>query len=172
MSMNLPGHSEIVNVAANTGQKSEILEPADRAPAIVGLHASLFPCRSGQRRGAKRNFDCKGGRAMVFRIGEVIAAWFWDADMPLRKMFIAIEMAQSQYILKDTDLHRIMAKLCGWAGAQFVLLQSGLSYHHGMTKLLEQAFEAVHRLPADPQDDIARTILHVAGSEVEAEAVD
>ena len=41
-----------------------------------------------------------------------------------------------------------------------------------MTKLLEQAIEAVRRLPADSQDDIARTILHLAGSEVEAESVD
>jgi DNA-binding TFAR19-related protein (PDSD5 family) len=38
-----------------------------------------------------------------------------------------------------------------------------------MTKLLEQAIEAVRR---DSQDDIARTILHLAGSEVEAEPVD
>ena len=41
-----------------------------------------------------------------------------------------------------------------------------------MTKLLEQAIEAVRRLPADSQDDIARTILHLAGSEVEAEPID
>jgi hypothetical protein len=41
-----------------------------------------------------------------------------------------------------------------------------------MTKLLEQAIEAVRRLPADSQDDIARTILHLAGGEVEAEPVD
>jgi hypothetical protein len=41
-----------------------------------------------------------------------------------------------------------------------------------MTKLLEQAIEAVCRLPADSQDDIVRTILHLAGSEVEAEPVD
>jgi hypothetical protein len=41
-----------------------------------------------------------------------------------------------------------------------------------MTKLLEQAIEAVRRLPADFQDDIARTILHLAGNEVEAEPVD
>jgi hypothetical protein len=41
-----------------------------------------------------------------------------------------------------------------------------------MTKLLEQAIEAVRRLPADSQDDIARTILHLAGSEIEAEPVD
>jgi hypothetical protein len=41
-----------------------------------------------------------------------------------------------------------------------------------MTKLLEQAIEAVRRLPADSQDDIARTILHLTGSEVEAEPID
>jgi predicted transcriptional regulator len=41
-----------------------------------------------------------------------------------------------------------------------------------MTKLLEEAIEAVRRLPADAQNDIARTILHLAGSEVEAEPVD
>jgi len=40
-----------------------------------------------------------------------------------------------------------------------------------MTKLLEQAIEAVRRLPADSQDDIARTILRLAGSELEAEPV-
>jgi hypothetical protein len=38
-----------------------------------------------------------------------------------------------------------------------------------MTKLLEQAIEAVRRLPADSQDEIARAILHLAGSEVEVE---
>ena len=41
-----------------------------------------------------------------------------------------------------------------------------------MTKLLEQAIEAVRRLPADSQDDIARAILHLAGSEVEVEPLD
>jgi len=41
-----------------------------------------------------------------------------------------------------------------------------------MTKLLEQAIEAVRRLPADSQHVIAPTILHLAGSEVEAEPVD
>lgn len=41
-----------------------------------------------------------------------------------------------------------------------------------MTKLLDQAIEAVRRLPADTQDDIARTILHLAKSEVEAEPID
>lgn len=41
-----------------------------------------------------------------------------------------------------------------------------------MTKLLEQAFEAVRRLPPDSQDEIARTILHLAVSEAEAEPID
>jgi hypothetical protein len=41
-----------------------------------------------------------------------------------------------------------------------------------MTKLLERAIEAVRRLPADSQDDIARAILHLAGSEVEVEPLD
>ena len=41
-----------------------------------------------------------------------------------------------------------------------------------MTKLLEQAIEAVRRLPADSQDEIARAILHLTGSEVEVEPVD
>jgi hypothetical protein len=41
-----------------------------------------------------------------------------------------------------------------------------------MTKLLEQAIEAVGPLPADSRDEIARTILHLAASEVEAEPVE
>jgi hypothetical protein len=41
-----------------------------------------------------------------------------------------------------------------------------------MTKLLEQAIEAVRRLPTDSQDDIARTILHLAAREAEAELID
>jgi hypothetical protein len=46
------------------------------------------------------------------------------------------------------------------------------SYHRRRTKLLEQAIEAVRRLPPASQDDIARAILHLAGSEVEAEPID
>ena len=58
-------------------------------------------------------------------------------------------------------------------GPQFLLSQSRFSsYHRRMTKLLEQAIEALRRLPADSQDEIARTILHLAGSEVEVEPVD
>jgi hypothetical protein len=41
-----------------------------------------------------------------------------------------------------------------------------------MIKLLEQAIEAVRRLPADCQDEIARTIVHLAASEAGAEPVD
>ncbi len=33
-----------------------------------------------------------------------------------------------------------------------------------MTKLLDKALEAVRRLPADEQDEIARTILHIAAA--------
>ena len=36
-----------------------------------------------------------------------------------------------------------------------------------MTKLLDQALEAARRLPADAQDDIARVVLQLAGSDDE-----
>lgn len=35
-----------------------------------------------------------------------------------------------------------------------------------MTKLLDQAVEAVRRLPSDDQDDIARAIMQLAGSDL------
>jgi hypothetical protein len=41
-----------------------------------------------------------------------------------------------------------------------------------MTKLLERALEAVRRLPADEQDEIARAILTLAGNQEEPEAID
>ena len=41
-----------------------------------------------------------------------------------------------------------------------------------MIKLLEQAIQALRQLPTDSQDEIARAILHLAGSEIEAEPVD
>jgi hypothetical protein len=41
-----------------------------------------------------------------------------------------------------------------------------------MTKLLERALEAVRRLPADEQDEIARAILTLAGNKEEPEAID
>ena len=40
-----------------------------------------------------------------------------------------------------------------------------------MTKLLDQAVEAVRRLPAGDQDDIARAIIQLAGAEVPAPVV-
>lgn len=46
------------------------------------------------------------------------------------------------------------------------------SYLLRVTKLLEQAIEAVRRLPSASQDEIARAILHLAGSEVDAERVE
>jgi hypothetical protein len=41
-----------------------------------------------------------------------------------------------------------------------------------MTKLLDRALEAVRRLPADTQDEIARAMLTLAGDEGEPEAID
>jgi hypothetical protein len=41
-----------------------------------------------------------------------------------------------------------------------------------MTKLLEQALEAVRRLPLDSQDEIARAILHFVRGDAEPEPVD
>jgi hypothetical protein len=41
-----------------------------------------------------------------------------------------------------------------------------------MTKLLEEAIEAVRRLPGDAQDEIAHAMLNLAGSEGEPEPID
>jgi hypothetical protein len=41
-----------------------------------------------------------------------------------------------------------------------------------MTKLLEQALEAVRRLPPENQDEIARAMLTLAGDEGEPEPID
>lgn len=41
-----------------------------------------------------------------------------------------------------------------------------------MTKLLEQALEAVRLLPPDSQDEIARAMLNLAGGEGEEEDID
>lgn len=40
-----------------------------------------------------------------------------------------------------------------------------------MTKLLDEALEAVRRLPSEAQDDIARAMLHLAESEGEREPI-
>jgi len=41
-----------------------------------------------------------------------------------------------------------------------------------MTKLLEQALEAVRRLPPDYQDEIARAMLSLAGDQGDSEPID
>jgi hypothetical protein len=41
-----------------------------------------------------------------------------------------------------------------------------------MTKLLQQALEAVRRLPPEAQNEIARAMLALAGDEGESEAID
>jgi hypothetical protein len=41
-----------------------------------------------------------------------------------------------------------------------------------MTKLLDRVLEAVRQLPSDSQDEIARAMLHLAGSESEPESID
>jgi hypothetical protein len=41
-----------------------------------------------------------------------------------------------------------------------------------MTKLLQQALEAVSRLSPDSQDEIARAMLHLAGNDNEPEDID
>ena len=41
-----------------------------------------------------------------------------------------------------------------------------------MTKLLERALEALRRLPADTQDEIARAMLTIGGDEGEREPID
>lgn len=50
------------------------------------------------------------------------------------------------------------------------LLDSGFcqSYIPAMTKLLDEAVEAVRRLSSDDQDDIARAIMQLAGSDLAA----
>ena len=40
-----------------------------------------------------------------------------------------------------------------------------------MTKLLDEALEAVRRLPSDDQDDIARAIMRLAGVDLQAPIV-
>jgi hypothetical protein len=44
-------------------------------------------------------------------------------------------------------------------------------YIASMTKLLEEAVEVVRRLPSDDQDDIARAIMQLAGSDLAAPVV-
>jgi hypothetical protein len=46
------------------------------------------------------------------------------------------------------------------------------AYSGFMTKLLEQAHEAVRQLPPDAQNEIARAMLSLAGSQAEPEPID
>ena len=46
------------------------------------------------------------------------------------------------------------------------------AYSAPMTKLLDQALEAVRRLPAESQDEIARLLLHLAQGDDEPEEID
>jgi hypothetical protein len=63
-------------------------------------------------------------------------------------------------------LHRSLPNLALAAGPfQFDVEKQ---YIRRMTKLLEQALEAVRGLPPDAQDDIARVLLQLAGNDVAA----
>jgi hypothetical protein len=55
------------------------------------------------------------------------------------------------------------------AGLDLAIL---FSYAFTMTKLLEKAVEAVRQLPPDTQDEIARTMLELIGSEGEPQPID
>ncbi len=46
-----------------------------------------------------------------------------------------------------------------------------MAYHMTMTKLLEQALEAVTRLPPETQDEIARAMLRLAEGDGEPEEI-
>ncbi len=46
-----------------------------------------------------------------------------------------------------------------------------LSYTKSMTKLLDEAVEAVRRLPSDDQDEIARAMMQLAGAGLHAPVV-
>jgi hypothetical protein len=50
--------------------------------------------------------------------------------------------------------------------SQFLDFDVSQSYIVAMTKLLDEAVEAVRRLPSDDQDDIARAIMQLAGSDL------
>jgi hypothetical protein len=63
------------------------------------------------------------------------------------------------------------AHLCGRSrrtASRYLDFRAAQSYIATMTKLLDQAVEAVRRLPSDDQDDIARAIMQLAGSDLAA----
>jgi hypothetical protein len=55
--------------------------------------------------------------------------------------------------------------------SQLLDFDASQPYIVGMTKLLDEAVEAVRRLPSDDQDDIARAIMQLAGSDLDAPVV-
>jgi hypothetical protein len=56
-------------------------------------------------------------------------------------------------------------------GSQLLDFDVSQSYIVPMTKLLDEAVEAVRRLPSDDQDDIARAIMQLAGADLAAPVV-
>ena len=52
-------------------------------------------------------------------------------------------------------------------GSQLLDFDVCRPYIVAMTKLLDEAVEAVRRLPSDDQDDIARAIMQLAGSDLQ-----
>ena len=59
-----------------------------------------------------------------------------------------------------------------FGGLCALIKEPRLCYSSPMTKLLEEALNAVRRLSPDAQDEIARAMLQLAGGEGEPEAVD
>jgi hypothetical protein len=55
--------------------------------------------------------------------------------------------------------------------SQLLDFNASQPYIVAMTKLLDEAVDAVRRLPADDQDDIARAIMRLAGSDLAAPVV-
>jgi hypothetical protein len=55
---------------------------------------------------------------------------------------------------------------CSGGGGQLLDFDLSQPYIVGMTKLLDEAVAAVRRLPSDDQDEIARAIMQLAGSDL------
>jgi hypothetical protein len=68
--------------------------------------------------------------------------------------------------------HRcLMQSLRGFLDSQLLDFDISQPYIVDMTKLLDEAVEAVRRLPSDEQDDIARAIMQLAGTDLAAPIV-
>jgi hypothetical protein len=69
----------------------------------------------------------------------------------------------------DDHSHQLdwVARLfCAFRASQILDFALSQPYIAPMTKLLDEAFEAVRRLPPRDQDDIARAIMQLAGSDL------